>query len=112
MPTLMVQTSGVRTPIPVSDAHAIERSLHDVYARERIEELVRGVLEDALSPARLEAPPWHADPLFEAEFARAVIDITDVATDLVAEHLAILLEAAPPRLAVRLAGAPRFTDQA
>lgn len=112
MPTLMVHSSGLRTPIPASDAHAIERSLHDVYARERIEELVRGVLEDALSPSRLDAPPWHKDAAFEAEFARAVIDITDIATDLVAEHLSILLETAPPRLAVRLAAAPRFTDQA
>lgn len=111
MPTMTVQSSGLRTPTLASDAHAIGRSLHDVYARERIEELVRGVLEDALSPSRPDAPPWHDDIAFEAGFARAVIDITDVATDLVAEHLAILLETAPPRLAGRLAAASRFTEQ-
>jgi hypothetical protein len=111
MSTLTVHTSGLRSPMPASDAHAIERCLHDVYARERIEELLRGVLEDALSPARNDAPPWHDDALFEAEFARAVIDITDVATDLVAEHLATLLETAPPRLAGRLAAASRFPEQ-
>jgi len=110
MSTLMIQTFGERSPVPASDAHAIERSLHTVYARERIEELVRGVLEDAISPARIDAPPWHHDSAFEAEFERAVIDISEVATDLVAEHLAILLEAAPPRLAVRLAARPRFMD--
>jgi hypothetical protein len=112
MPTLMVRSSGTRARIPVSDARAIERSLSAAYARERIAELVRGVLEDALSPARVDVPPWHDDAAFEAEFARAVADITDATTDLFAEHLAILLETAPPRLAVRLAAAPRFMDHA
>jgi hypothetical protein len=110
MPTLMIRTSSQRPRVPASDAHSIERSLHSAYARERIEELVHDVLEDALSPARLDAPPWRGDPAFEAEFERAVIDIAEVTTDLVAEHLSILLEAAPPRLAVRLAAAPRFRD--
>lgn len=112
MPTLMVHSSGRRARTPVSDARAIERSLHAAYARQRIEELVRAILEDALSPAPMDEPLWHDDVLFEAEFARVVADITRETTDLVAEHLAILLETAPPRLAVRLAAAPRFVDQA
>jgi hypothetical protein len=112
MPTLMVHSSGPHGLIPASDARAIERSLRDAYARQRIEEILRAVLEDALSPARLEVPPWHDDAVFEAEFARAVTEMADETTDLVAEHLAILLETAPPRLAVRLAAASRFVDHA
>jgi hypothetical protein len=112
MPTLIVHSATVRARIPLSDAQAIERSLQAAYTRERIEELVRGILEDALSPTRLDVHPWHDDSAFEAEFTQAVADITDATTDLLAEHLAILLETAPPRLAVRLAAAPRFMDQA
>jgi hypothetical protein len=110
MPTVMVHSSGVRARVPVSDAHAIERSLQTAYARERIEDVVRGILEDALSPAPVDIRPWRDDPLFEAEFAIVVTDITDATTDLVAEQLSILLETVPPRLAGRLAAAPRFLD--
>ena len=112
MPTLTVHSAGLRARIPARDAEAIERSLEAAYTRERIEELVRGVLEDALSPTRLDVPPWHDDAAFEADFARAVAEVTEATTDLVAEHLAILLETVPPRLAVRLAATPRFIDQA
>ena len=112
MPTLIVHSASARARIPVSDAQAIERSLQAAYARVRIEELVRGILEDALAPARLDVPLWHDDAAFEAEFAQAVAEITEATTDLVAEHLAMLLETAPPRLAVRLAAAPRFMDHA
>ena len=112
MPTLIVHSAGLRARIPASDAQAIERSLQAAYTRERIEELVRGILEDALSPARLDAHPWQDDAVFEADFIQAVAEITDATTDLVAEHLATLLETAPPRLAVRLAAMPRFMDQA
>ena len=112
MPTLIVHSAGLRARIPASDMRAIERSLQAAYTRERIEELVRGILEDALSPARLDVPPWHDETAFEAEFTQAVAAITDATTDLVAEHLATLLETAPPKLAVRLATAPRFMDHA
>ena len=112
MPILMVPSSGVGARIPVSDARSIERSLHAAYAHQRLEEIIRAILEDALNPARMDVPPWADDPLFEAEFARAVTDMADQTTDLVAEQLAILLETAPPRLAMRLAAAPRFVDQA
>ena len=110
MPTLIVHPSGVRAQVPVSDAQAVERNLHAVYARARIEELIRGILEDALSPSRLDVPAWQDEAPFEAEFAEAVKAITDATTDLVAEHLATLLETAPPHLAVRLAAAQRFHD--
>ena len=112
MPRLMVHPTGPRALMPLSDAGAIQRSMRVAYAHERIEELVRGILEDALSPAPMDVRPWDADPLFKAELTRAVADITSATGDLVAEHLAILLETAPPRLAARLAAAPRFLDKA
>jgi hypothetical protein len=112
MSTLTVHPPGVRARVPVSDAQAIERSLQAAYARERIEELVGAILEDILSPSRNDVPPWHDDASFEEGFALAVRDITEAAGDMLAEHLVILLETAPPRLAVRLAAAPRFIDQA
>ncbi len=112
MPTLTIHSAGARASIPASDARAIERNLQSAYARQRIEEIVRAILEDALCPAGTDVPPWHGDALFEAELVSAVTDIGGQTTDLVAEHLAILLETAPPRLAMRLAAAPRFVDQA
>jgi hypothetical protein len=112
MSTLIVPSSGVRARVPNGDAHAIERTLQTTYARERIEEIVRGILEDALIPVRLDVPPWHDDAAFEAEFAAAVADVTNETTDLVAQHLAILLETAPPGLAARLASVSCFADHA
>ena len=112
MPTLVVHSAGLRARIPASDAQAIERTLQAAYTRERIEELVRGILEDALSPEGFDALPWRDDAAFEADFARAVAEVTDATTDLVAEQFATLLRIAPPRLAVRLAAAPRFMDHA
>ena len=112
MPTTIIHSSGLRARGPLTDPHMIDRSLAQAYARPRIEELVRAILEDALSPAPFQAPPWRDDPLFEAELAEAVRDITGATTDLVAETLAMLLETAPPRLAVRLAAAPRYAGHA
>jgi len=112
MPTSTIHSPGARASIPASDARVIERNLRSAYARQRIEEIVRAILEDALCPAGTDVPPWHGDALFEAELVRAVTDIGGQTTDLLAEHLAMLLETAPPRLGVRLAAAPRFVDQA
>ena len=113
MPTMIIHSSGLRARGQLTDPQVIERNLDAAYARQRIQEVVRAVLEDALSPARLDiVQPWHDDASFEAELVEAVRDITDATTDLVAESLAILLETAPPRLAARLAAAPRFMDQA
>ena len=112
MPTMIIHSSGPRARHPMTDPQAIDRSLHAAFAHQRIEEIVRAVLEDAMSPARFDVPPWHDDAAFEAELVSAVRDITDATTDLIAESLAMLLETAPPRLAGRLAAAPRFMDHA
>jgi hypothetical protein len=111
MPTMMIHSSGPRARHPMTDPQVIDRSLHAAYARQRIEEIVRAVMEDAMSPGRFDVPPWHDDAIFEAELVSAVRDITDATTDLVAESLAMLLETAPPRLAGRIAAAPRFVDR-
>ena len=112
MPTMIIHSSGLRARSPITDPQAIDRSLHSAYARPRIEEAVRAILEDALDPSMVDVPPWHDDAAFEAELAEAVREITDATTDLVAESLAMLLETCPPRLAVRLAATPRFRDHA
>jgi len=112
MATLTVHPPGERARIPASDAQAIERSLQAAYARERIEEFVAAILEDTLSPSRTDVPPWHDDAPFEADFALAVREVSEATADLLREHLTILLETAPPRLAERLAAVPRFVDTA
>ncbi len=111
MPTLMVHSTGSGALVPMTEAQAIRRCMHVAYAHERIEELVRGILEDALSPAPMDVRPWDDDPLFEAEFGQSVADITTATEDLVAEHLTILLETVPPRLARRLAVSPRSFEK-
>jgi hypothetical protein len=117
MPTMIIHSAAPDGRGPLTDPLVIDRSLEAAYARERIEELVRDVLEDALiptriDPARVDALPWDNDVSFQAELTVAVGDITDATTTLVAERLAMLLEAAPPRLAGRLAAAPRFMERA
>jgi len=117
MPTMIIHSATPDACGPLTDPLVIDRSLEAAYARQRIEELVRGVLEDALSPAcvdaaRVDAPPWDKDVSFQAELTAAVGDVTDATTALVAERLSMLLESAPPRLAGRLAAAPRFMERA
>jgi len=112
MSTLTIHPTIGRTRIPASDADAIERNLRAAYAHPRIEEIVRAVLEDTLHPASTDGRPWDGDPAFEADFTAVVTDITDATVDLVAESIGILLETVPPRLAGRLAAAPRFVDRA
>ncbi len=112
MPALIIHSSGTHARRPLTDPQAIDRSLHAAYARQRIDEVVRAIFEDALSPSRVDVPPWHDDAAFEAELAQSIVDITDATTNLLAERLAMLLETAPPRLAGRLAAVPRFMDHA
>ena len=110
MATLVQRISSAEAPVPASDGHKLTRSLHDAYARERIEEVVRAVAEDILSPGRVDVVPWHDEVRFEDDLHAAVREITDAANGLLAERLASLLESAPPRLAGRLASARGFSD--
>jgi hypothetical protein len=110
MATLTERTRSAEAPAPVGDGLRLTRSLHTAYARERIEEVVRAVAEDALSPGRVDVVPWHDDGRFEDDLHDAVQEIADTANELLAERLASLLESAPPRLAGRLASSKGFSD--
>lgn len=110
MATLVERTPSAEAPIPAGDGRRLTRSLHAAYARERIEEVVRAVAEDALSPGRVDLVPWHDEVRFEDDLHEAVREIADAANGLLAERLASLLESAPPRLAGRLASSKGFSD--
>ena len=113
MPTLVRQSSSTATIINrVGDASAVVRGLNGAYSRERLEEVIRAIAEDALSPTPIDILPWHDETRFEDDLRAAVREITDATNGLLAERLTDLLESAPPRLMGRLASAPRFSDQA
>lgn len=112
MPTVITRTSGAEARISAADGGDVARSLHAAYARQRIEEVIRAVAEDALIPCRVGVLPWHDETRFEDDLREAVQEIADAANAKLAECLTDLLDSAPPRLAGRLAAAPRFHDLA
>ena len=112
MPTLIRQSSTTATTRePADDAAAVVRSLNGAYSRERLEEVIRAIAEDALSPSTTDILPWHDESRFEDDLREAVREITDATNGLLTERLTDLLDSAPPRLIGRLASAPRFSDQ-
>jgi len=110
MPTYAGRASGATVRFPVDRRPEVVRDLHAAYARERIEEVIRAVAEDALSPGLDGAPPWRDELDFTDELLTAIEEVTDTADRLLAERLTDLLEAAPPDLVGRLAAAPRVSD--
>jgi hypothetical protein len=110
MPTVITRSSVTTVRISPAEPSEVSRSLHAAYARERIEEVLRAVVEDALSPSRVDVLPWHDDVRFGDDLQRAIQEIADSADRQLAERLVDLLETAPPTLAGRLAAAPRFSD--
>ena len=111
MPTVITTRSSVTTVrISAGEASEVERNLHAAYSRERIKEVVRAVVEDALSPSRVDVLPWHDEIRFGDDLERAIQEIADSAHRELAERLTDLLDSAPPALAGRLAAAPRFSD--
>jgi hypothetical protein len=110
MPTYLGQSSGDAVRFPVVRGQTVARDLHAAFARERIEEVLRAVAEDAFSPGLAETPPWHDESAFTHDLLAAIHEIADTADRLLAERLTNLLEAAPPDLAGRLGAAPRFSD--
>ena len=96
--------------ISAGETSEVTRNLHAAYSRERIEEVLRAVVEDALSPSRLDVLPWHDEARFGDDLQRAINEIADSTNRELGERLADLLESAPPALAGRLAAAPRFSD--
>ncbi len=112
MPTLVRQSSSTVTVMTTTDDAAVVRGLHAAYARERLEEVIRAIAEDALNPWQPDQAPWHDEAPFEDDLLEAVREIATTTNTLLAERLTELLDSAPPRLAGRLAAAPRFSDQA
>ncbi len=108
MPALADRSSGATPAGRVS----VARGLHAAYARERLEEVIRAIVEDALSPSQTDLLPWRDETLFEDELGAAVRDITDATNVLLVARLTDLLDTAPPTLVGRLAAAPRFSDLA
>jgi hypothetical protein len=82
-----------------------------VYARERIEDAIRAVAEDAISPSRPDLP-WHAESGFDDALAAAVRDIAASTNVLLIERLEALLETAPPSVRGRMSSVPRWPEQA
>ena len=110
MPTVMTRSSATTVRISAGEASEVTRNLHAAYSRERIEEVIRAVVEDALSPSRIDVLPWHDEIRFGDDLQRAIHEIAETANGQLAERLADLLDSAPPALAGRLAAAPRFSD--
>lgn len=111
MPALVGQSSGRVTMTPAIDLQSVPRALHAAYARERVAEVIRAIAEDALSPNLTDELPWRHEAAFDADLRRAVDEITESTTMLLAAALSDLLETAPPRLVVRLASTSRFADR-
>ena len=110
MPTVITRASATAVRISAGDPSEVSRNLQAAYARDRIEEVIRAVVEDALSPSRVDVLPWHDEVRFERDLHRIIEDVTDSADRQLAERLAELVDSAPPVLAGRLAAAPRFSD--
>jgi hypothetical protein len=112
MPTLIGPSAGLATRGSQGDLRAVTRILDAAYARQRIEDVIRAVAEDALNPGRSDVLPWRDEAAFDAELDAVVHEIATAANVLLTSRLANLLDTAPPRVAERLAAAPRWQDQA
>jgi hypothetical protein len=109
MPTVVGQSSRAGVLTAVGPGSPLTRELDAVYARDRIEEVIRAVVEDALSPG-LDVLPWRDEVRFETDLREAIREITETTDRLLAERLTSLLEKASPALVGRIASAPRFSD--
>ena len=111
MPTLVGSSPGSGTRAATTESGSVARLLVTVYARERLEDAIRAVAEDALSP-RPDVLPWHGDAAFDDDLDKAVRDIAASANLLLAERLEDLLASAPPSLVGRMSSVPRWPEQA
>ncbi len=109
MPTLTGPSEAVGSQ---GEVRAMTRILDAAYARQRIEDVIRAVAEDALNPGRSDALPWRDETAFDDELGAVVREIAAAANVLLTTRLTDLLGSAPPRVVERLAAAPRWQDQA
>ena len=112
MPTLVGASPATAARVAPTDSVAVTRLLVAVYARERVEDAIRAVAEDALSPGRPDLISWQDEAGFDDELGKAVRDIAASANLLLADRLAELIANAPPGVVGRLASVPRWPEQA
>ena len=112
MPTLAGPSPGSGVRVTTTTGVSISRMLVTVYARERLEDAIRAVAEDAISHDRADGLPWHADAGFDDELGAAVRDIAAAVNVQLTEKLEVLLETAPPSVRGRMSSVPRWPEQA
>ena len=112
MPTVVGPSPGTGARVTVTSSVTVSRMLVTVYARERLEDAIRAVAEDAISHDRPDGQPWHADAGFDDELGAAVRDIAAAANLQLIEKLEVLLETAPPSVRGRMSSVPRWPEQA
>jgi len=112
MPSLVGPSPGATAPVEATDTVSISRLLVAVYARERLEDAIRAVVEDAISPHRPDGQPWRAEAGFDDELGAAVREIAASTNLLLVERLEALLEIAPPSVRGRMSSVPRWPEQA
>ena len=112
MPTMVGSSTQTNVRVVATDNGSVAKLLVTVYARERLEDVIRGVAEDALSPSTAADAPWDAEASFDDDLARAVRDIAASANLLLVERLSELLETAPPSVRGRMSSVPRYPEQA
>lgn len=112
MPTLVGPSSGIASPRAAHGVRPVTQILEAAYARERLEDSIRAVVEDALAPSRSDVLPWHDEAGFEADLENVVREIAAAVNVLLAARLVDLIDSAPPRVAGRLASVPRWHEHA
>jgi hypothetical protein len=99
--------TGPSTPV---SAEAAARRLRDVYALDRLREVIRAIVEDALDPTRSDETLWSADQPFAKGLGEAVTAVAEATDRELAGRLAAVLGSAAPKVHRRLSSAPRFPD--
>ena len=112
MPTLVGPSSRTGAPRTGGYSRPVTRTLEAAYARERLEDVIRAVVEDALDPGRTDVLPWHDEAAFEADLDKAVREIAAATNVLLAARLMDLIESAPPKVTGRLSSVQRWPEQA
>jgi len=102
---------AARGTITIADALAIGRRLRAAYARERLEEVLNAVAEDAFNPHQADLVSWHDEARFEIELREAVREVTDATITVLTERLEELIASAPPRVVGRMSAQPHYSDR-
>jgi len=97
--------------IDLGDALAIGRRLRAAYGRERLEEVLLAVAEDALNPHQSDLLSWHDEGRFEVDLRDAIREVTDATIVVLTERLDELISSAPPRVVGRMSSQAAYSDR-